>query len=186
VSILGPGIVRQFQGEATIVVSGNTSYIQHVVVLSSCNDGIAVRGSNNNITANTVDLSNLSRLRGVGIVIVSGGVNLIQKNEVAGAADAISLVGSNNNFIKGNNASGVYSQSRGIVIESSSSGNQIQYNQALGNTAIDISDDNSPGANVYAHNLCSTSSVGHPFPGQNICEIIGIAGHAIPQLENDQ
>jgi parallel beta-helix repeat protein len=117
VSTLGPGIVRQFQGEATIVVSGNTSYVQHVVVLSSCNDGIAVRGSNNNITVNTVDLSNLSRLRGVGIVIVSGGANLIQKNEVAGATDAISVVGSNNNFIKENNASGVYSQSRGIVIE---------------------------------------------------------------------
>lgn len=88
VSILGPGIVQKFNGDS-IVVSGNSSWVKEVAVLSSCRNGIVLLGSYNNAYANTVDLSGLGGALVSAGIAVGGESNQVAKNQIAGAAVAI-------------------------------------------------------------------------------------------------
>jgi len=179
VSILGPGIVKQFQGTAIMVRSDATS-VQQVVVLSSCANGIEVQGAYNNIYANTVDRSNLGVSGGLaGIFIYEGEANLITKNEVAGATYAIGVSPiSNNNDIEQNNASGVYSDSWGINIGRPAAGNQVLYNQETAPVTSEITI-------PQARTTLPTISAPHPMSAEQISARLTASWAIKSQTERD-
>jgi parallel beta-helix repeat protein len=178
-SIEGPGIVRRFKDNG-IVVSGNDSAVQEVVVASSCTVGIDVLGSQNKIEENSVVRS---PLHGFDAIVVGGsGGHRILRNEVVGAVGVgvVVATGSNNNLIEGNSASA--STDIGIFIVGGSTGNTIRDNQALGNfgsiSNLDVRDDNTLGSNTYKGNLCEVSFGGVPA---NVCNPVARAGHQNPK-----
>jgi len=194
--IQGPGIITQFQGFAGIVVLGNKSTVHQVVVIGTCGNGIAVQGSNNVISSNSISRFSLSGAQAIGAanngIVVSGttGGNQIQGNEITGAGSLVLVSpgpspvystglgygilvasGSSGNTLQGNNTSG---NAIGIFVWGT--GNTISANQALGNVALgDIYDPNSAGTNVYQNNLCqvATGSGAPACPGHIPGKLIG-------------
>ncbi len=178
--IQGPGIITQFQGFTAIGVTGNNSTVRQVVVIGTCQNGIAVRGSNNVIGSNSISRFSLSGAlaigaanNGIAVLDTTGGGatsgNDIHGNEITGAGSLVLVTpgpnpvystgfgigilvapGSSGNTIHGNNTSG---NANGIFVWGT--GNTISDNQALGNTVLgDIYDPNPAGTNVYLNNLC--------------------------------
>ncbi|MGH6838592.1 MAG: right-handed parallel beta-helix repeat-containing protein [Methylocella sp.] len=174
VSIFGPGLVRRFNGTG-IVVSGNNSMVEGIAMRSSCGPAIEVVGSDNEIEGNSIGRAALPTIGPAAAIFVGnpGGRNRILNNEIVGASSSgIGVVGSNNNLIDGNNASG--NSFDGIRFFSGSTRNTVRHNQALGNFS-DIVDDNALGANDYDNNLCEVSAIGPS--SVNICKLPNIAGH---------
>jgi parallel beta-helix repeat protein len=201
--IQGPGIITQFQGPTGIGVAGNNSTVNKVVVIGTCGNGITVRGSNNEISSNSISRFSLSGAFAIGaanngiavLLTLTGGAtggNYIHGNEITGASSLVLVTpgptpvystgpgygilvasGSNGNTIDGNNASG---NAIGIFVWGT--GNTISDNQALGNVYSgggDIYDPNPPGANVYLGNLCqvATGSGAPACPGDIPKKLIG-------------
>jgi hypothetical protein len=182
VSIFGPGIVRQFNGNG-ISVGGNNSSVNGVTLLSNCAQAIGVYGSQNQIAENSLALNGLAPPPNFfASIYLAAGSNVVLKNEVTGGVYGIFLgAASNNNGIFENVFSETV-QGIGILILQGSSGNNVVQNQALGNSAIDIYDQNSAGTNTFKINLCETSSVG----GTNICGLPNISGHQPPEQAGQQ
>jgi parallel beta-helix repeat protein len=204
VFIIGPGLVRRFNGYG-IVVSGNNSLVGGVAVTSICAEGIHVVGSYNVVEGNSISRVSLDTSIAnhgfTGIFLgAPGGNNLVLNNEAVAAGPFTGtsstpitsstfgfgiFVGepgfpSNNNLILGNDASG--NPGQGILISQGSTGNTVRQNQALGNryitgtgTSDDISDFNALPANTYDNNLCEVSAIGPS--AVNICKLPNIAGH---------
>ncbi len=165
VLIQGPGLVRRFRRDG-IRLGGNNNQVSNVVVASSCQNGIQVLGSGNQVVANTVVRASLRGIFFAGISVGGTGGHAIQQNQVVGASDLAAQSGargghgivvagsSTGNLIENNNASG----NPGVGIFLLTDGNTIRRNQTLGNLIFhDIFDNNAAGANTYDGNVCEVS-----------------------------
>jgi parallel beta-helix repeat protein len=96
-------------------------------------EGIAISGSNNNITNNMFNVG----ASWTGIYMASANDNIITGNNASGVNDVgIFLTGSSNNIITNNTAS--YNRDQGIHLESSSSNNNITDNILEANANIGL------------------------------------------------
>ena len=151
VSILGPGLVTQFNGRGIVVSGGSNDTVKGVAVSLTCEDGIFVSGSNCEVRNNTVSGAVLSGSFLYSAIRISGPGNVVKNNEAAAAAGlgiGIFVNSNNNSFVE--NAS--FGNSLGIYVYSVSAtlGNAFDSNQSLGNRPYgDIGDDNTAGSNTY-------------------------------------
>lgn len=85
VSIVGPGLVRQFNGSG-IVVSGNYSSVEGVAETRICENGIRVTGSHDEIEGNSISLASLVTIGSFAGIDLDGpgAFNNILNNEVVG------------------------------------------------------------------------------------------------------
>lgn len=174
-TIQGPGLIRRFRGTG-ILVTGNTSTVDSVVVASTCINGIEVGGNGSQVTNNTVVRASLSGLFYVGIAAEGSGGHTIQGNIVVGESNPIAgctsfpctipaskgghgifvAAASLGNTIQANTVSG--NPGAGIFLGTGTTGNMITNNAAFGNIAFhDIFDPNAAGANTYTGNTCEVS-----------------------------
>lgn len=179
VEIVGPGLIGEFL-ERGIVISGNNSVVEDVVVSNTCSDGIDVLGSNNDIEHSKVVRASLDGEFAASIFVAGSGGHTISHNKIAGSGPLASAPGigghgifiggsgssTTNNLIEGNFIGGC--SGNGLLVLDTS-GNQIIGNSLFGNlnfsksnTAIqssfDIDDENLPKANIYQDDACETST----------------------------
>ena len=175
VRILGPGLIGEFR-EVGILITGNNSLVQNVVVSSTCREGIFMAGSHNDLEKNTVVRSSLNGNFLASIFVTGSGGHTVRGNQVGASGPAPFLtqglgggqgifIGSstpnNNNRIIGNTVTGIPGSGLWVAWASPyqpEQGNQIIGNKFFGNVGDwDIIDQNMAGSNTYSNNACEVS-----------------------------
>ena len=181
VAIQGPGLVRRFRSVG-IVVDSDNSQVSHVVVASVCRNGITVGGFGNEVVANFVVRAALSDGFMDGIAVLGSGGHSILRNEVIGASGLEAqggscpsppepgpcrgghgiFVGSTDNLIQNNNASG--NPGAGIFLGNGATGSTTDGTPLSGTSSSTTSSTTMLPARTRTRTTCARCPVAPALP----------------------
>ncbi len=147
VTINGPGEISEFDTGVAFTGTSNDKITD--VILKGNTEGVSISGSNNiEVSVNTLSNNNY------GVYSENSAADKIVFNSISGSKIAgIDFINTDNSMIAANNMFG--NGQNGIVLDSQSTGNKIDYNNVFGQT-IDINNANGLPPNVnnndYGHN----------------------------------